>query len=206
MQQYKEYSPTAFDPKGAFLHDDRAEWSVLPLIRTRDTGYFEESNFEAALAILGGESNNVEVHRFGHWGPGWFEIIIVNPNSPEYDKAVDIEKRLESYTLLDESDYCQREFDEYQESWEQYAADDFRRKLHGAFELDFLPYCDNILDLVDNSALMEFWEELHQNGEFFIPEGGGLYFDIDRTVEQLTATEFAAFIRKNRRGAIATSK
>lgn len=79
MQTYAEFRPTAFDRRGAFLDDDRRAWYVLPVTRTRDSGTFDQSNFETALRILGGESETCEVHRFGHWGPGWFEIILVHP-------------------------------------------------------------------------------------------------------------------------------
>ena len=116
MERYKEYRPTPFDHEGAFL-PDQGEWLVAPVIRTRDSGPFEESNFDAALILLGGESDTVEVHRFGHWGPGWFEIILVAPGSPQADTAREIESRLEEYPLLDEDDFSSREYDVAAETW-----------------------------------------------------------------------------------------
>jgi hypothetical protein len=119
MQQYGDYQPTGFDSKGAYL-DDQQDWYVVPVSRTRDTGPLEESNFESALEILGGERTNiVEVHRFGHWGPGWFEIIIVNPRAGKtMKKALSIEASLEDYPILDEEDWSEREWEAMAETWE----------------------------------------------------------------------------------------
>ena len=118
MQKYKEFQPTCFDSKGAFL-DDQQNWPVLPVGRTRDSDPLDNSNFETALELLGGERNNiVEVHRFGHWGPGWFEIIIINPKAGKTLKiAESIERSLEDYPILDEQDFYEREHEEANEIW-----------------------------------------------------------------------------------------
>lgn len=117
METYSKFAPTGFDPAGAFLDDDRQDWLVVPVSRTRDTGPLEESNFDAALEMLGGESDDVEVHRFGHWGPGWFEIIIVRPGSEAETAAKEIESRLEDYPLLDEDDASERETEAANDVW-----------------------------------------------------------------------------------------
>jgi hypothetical protein len=67
MKKYKDYSPTEFDCKGLNL-PDKQEWLVVPVMQTRDSGPLELSNFRTALKMLCDESENVEVHRFGHWG------------------------------------------------------------------------------------------------------------------------------------------
>ena len=119
MQKYKNFAPTGFDPRGAFLPDQQ-EWLVLPVSRNRDTGAFEESNFETALKWLGGERQNIcEVHRFGHWGPGWFEIIIVNPKAGKTVKiAESIATSIADYPILDDMDFSERELEEQNETWE----------------------------------------------------------------------------------------
>jgi len=81
MQTYSEYAPTSFDHKGLLL-PDRQDWLVL-IGRNRDSECLVNSNFDCALAQLGGESDHVEVHNFGHWACGWLEIIIVKPDRPE---------------------------------------------------------------------------------------------------------------------------
>ena len=126
MIRYRDYSPTPVDPKGLLgeYHNIDDFW-VVPVSRTRDTGPFYDSNFEAALAMLGGESQDVQVHRFGHWGPGWFEIILVNPANAEKVKiAEEIEASLEEYPLLDETDFCSREWEAKLDSWRWYSLQD----------------------------------------------------------------------------------
>jgi hypothetical protein len=99
--------------------DDRQNWRVLPVSRTRDSGPLDESNFDAALRALGGEGEHVEVHRFGHWGPGWFEIILISPDAPEgvLITAGEIVSALESCSVLDEDDYREREEEIVLEAW-----------------------------------------------------------------------------------------
>jgi hypothetical protein len=119
MEQYRNWSPTAFDPKGLNGDaNDVSDWYVVPCIRTRDSRELEASNFETALEMLGGEGQDVQVHRFGHWGPGWFEIILVRPECKAYVEAVDIESNLEDYPVLDEEDYSRREYEAAADLWE----------------------------------------------------------------------------------------
>lgn len=81
MKTYSEFRPTSFDSKGLGL-EDRQDWLVAPVSHTRDSGVLEECNWNVVLADLQENgSEDVEVHRFGHWGPGWFEIVLVRPGS-----------------------------------------------------------------------------------------------------------------------------
>jgi len=107
------------DGRGAFL-DDRQDWFVVGVIRTRDSGCLEESNFQAAEERLGkvGEcGEDWENHRFGHWGPGWFEILLVRPGSACEAEGKAIEDALEGYPVLDEVDLSQREIQLAEETW-----------------------------------------------------------------------------------------
>jgi hypothetical protein len=118
MQEYKEFRPTSFDPKGLAL-EDQQNWLVLPCSQNRDSDVLAKSNFEVALLELGGEGEHVEVHRFGHWGPGWFEIIIVDPASEKHVKiAEEIENSLADYPVLDESHFSESEWEAKIAWWE----------------------------------------------------------------------------------------
>jgi hypothetical protein len=118
---YRDFAPTGLDPAGAFL-PERQEWRVCPTSHTRDSEAIERANFESALEILGGESETVEVHLFGHWGPGWLEIIIVHPSR---ESEVDsIEASLEDYPVLDEEKLSDLEYSESCEDWERFACSD----------------------------------------------------------------------------------
>lgn len=197
MQTYAKHRPTSYDPAGAFLDDDRQSWLVVPVMQTRDSGPFDLSNFAAALEMLGGESETVEVHRFGHWGPGWYEIIIIEPSSPQAAIAEEIERRLQDYPLLDEDDCSRREWNDYEKSWDQWAASDFRRELIKEFGLECKP-AESCLDDCDNDTLREFYELLTPSGEFYICESSGVSIRVSHAVERCTRSDLAKFLRSIR--------
>lgn len=106
------WSPNGgLDSAANYMGPDLSAWCRGPS-RSRDSEILEESNFEAALERLGGEREGiVEVHRFGHWACGWFESIMVNPKRKTVIKILkEIHDDLESYPVLDESDYSEREY------------------------------------------------------------------------------------------------
>ena len=153
MKKFKDFQPTAMDSKGVGS-EGQEDWLVLPTSRTRDTGPLEESNFAAALERLGGESDTVQVHRFGHWGPGWFEIIVVHPSRES--EAEEIEKSLENYPSLDEDDMSRRESEEAWEDWKNWGESEFKDIIKGLVELD--EEQEDMLDYhVDLAAL---WREV----------------------------------------------
>jgi len=116
---YREWSPTSLDSKGLCGEDNGvSDFYVAPVMRTRDSRPMEESNFASALERLGGETDKVQVHRFNHWGPGWFEIILVdNKDAEKVEGLRDIYKSLDNYPLLDEEDFSRREWEGASEYW-----------------------------------------------------------------------------------------
>jgi len=60
----------------------------------------------------------VEVHRFGHWACGWFEIILVRPDTNAAKTAEEIEAALADYPILDECDHSEREMGAANETWQ----------------------------------------------------------------------------------------
>lgn len=116
MQAYKDFRPTGFDPRGISLPDQQ-NWLVLPCGQNRDSNALDRSNFECALEELGGESDAVEIHRFGHWACGWFEIIIVDPASEKAAIAFEIEAALENYPVLNEEHFSELEYSEVSDYW-----------------------------------------------------------------------------------------
>lgn len=121
MQKYKDFQPTAFDSKANFMAwdsdgiEDIQEFFIV-LGRNRDSDLLTESNWDAALKILGGESNTLQIHRFGHWACGWYELMLIHPSREAEGQA--IENDLESYPVLDEDDFSEREFNQACEIWE----------------------------------------------------------------------------------------
>ena len=145
FKRYGEHSPTPFD-RNINIDDgetERSQWFIMPVTQNRDSQCLDQSNFAAFLKGLGGESESVEVHRFGHWGPGWYEIIIVHPDSPVLDEAYDMARALEDYPVLDEEDNGRRESEEAEETWDNHACGEFRKACINALE--------GSLDEVDDS-------------------------------------------------------
>jgi len=93
------------------------DWYML-VGRSRDSSVLEQSNFDAALKLLGGESETVQIVRFNHWAVGWIEELMISPeDSRAVEIALDIKTQLESYPVLDESDFSQREYNQAVEYW-----------------------------------------------------------------------------------------
>ena len=90
--------------------------------RHRDSDDLTESNFRTALKELGDEegeeTETVFIVREGHFLVGWVEWIAVHKSDKEaVAKLTEIEERLESYPVLDEEDWCERESDSANETW-----------------------------------------------------------------------------------------
>ena len=118
MRHWIVNGPTIFDNADNYEGKDLSSLLVVPVSRARDSGPLDESNFEEALRLLGGESATVQVHRFGHWACGWYELLLVDPADAVAVKVGgEIESRLEDYPVLDEEDFSQREWNEAEESW-----------------------------------------------------------------------------------------
>jgi len=122
-----------------------SEWHnhIAILGRSRDSQILEQSNFEVALAELGGESDcecdendchcPVIITRSSHWAVGWVEELRVAIHDTKKLKiALKLLNRLDEYPILDESDYSERELDEVNETWEynsRYMIKDFLKDL-----------------------------------------------------------------------------
>lgn len=92
--------------------------------RSRDSDILAESNFEAALQLLGGQSKHVRIMRASHWGCGWFETILVSKRSKKKCAILfDMYKWLQNYPLLDDTDYFERERAELDETLRYYEGD-----------------------------------------------------------------------------------
>jgi hypothetical protein len=191
MIRYSEYRPTAFDTRGLAL-DTQQHWLVMPVIQTRDSEALEQSNFASALEQLGGESESVQVHRFGHWANGWFEIIIIDPtDESKVQIAESIESTLEDYPVLDEEDLSRRENDEYEYAWEHHLPSDFAHVLGAHFGLSE----DTVYAMCD-MPLKELYEELLPSGDWW--EENGMCSRMKHAAENCTRERLAAFLKQHR--------
>ena len=106
-----------------YIGETYFDYYVL-LSRNRDSGLVEESNFQSALKMLNGESDTVKVIRFSHWLCGWIEVILIHESDKvSVDKGNEIEESLESYPILDEDDFYEREKERREEILEEIRRD-----------------------------------------------------------------------------------
>ena len=205
MNPYKKHRPTGFDPAGAFLDEDRQEWLVVRVSRNRDSDCIAESNFHSFLEGLGGESDDVEVHRFGHWGPGWYEIIIINPKaSAIVALAQEMEDALEDYPVLDEQDLSERESKAEQEAWDSWARRDFSSDLkhkvesdwNGTSEHGYQPKeIDDGFDLLTEENIDCLWHNGADKADWVCQhESGGASFNIEGVLKRINIDEVVEMI------------
>jgi hypothetical protein len=90
---------------------------VIGVIQTRDSDALERSNFRVAERMLSPHADDYETHRFRHWGPGWYEIILVRPNSPAHAIAQTLTDKLRDYPILNEDDHSELEQEEAYRVW-----------------------------------------------------------------------------------------
>lgn len=191
LQRYGDYRPTQFDPRGLALPDQQ-DWLVAPVIQTRDSEPLEASNFATFLAALDGESDTVEVHRFGHWANGWFEIILIDPkDTARVERAEELGNALADYPVLDETDLSAREWTEYEASWRNGAAHDMRHALKDKFRLGELSHVYDLLHDADPDQMREYYESLEPSETY----GADCWPSIKSAMRNATRENLAAWLR-----------
>lgn len=117
---HEQMTGNSIDNYSNFIGDieDIKDFFVF-LSQSRDSDPLERSNFKSALKALGGESKTVQVHRFGHWGCGWYEVILIDPtNVDAINEAEEIINSLEDYPVVDEDGYSASQNDEINDYWD----------------------------------------------------------------------------------------
>lgn len=141
FQTLNEWSPTQFDHP--IRDPDAGDWLVCPCIITRDSPAIDRVNHDAVKAALDRAGVQWETRRRGHWGPGWYEVIVAEPTDAARAVIADIVACLADYPVLDDEALSQAEAEEAAESWAAWGARDFVDWLaaeHGLHEatIDFL--------------------------------------------------------------------
>ena len=96
----------------------RSSWYLAPVSRNRESDCLSLSNFDAALERLGGESDTVIIANFGHWACGWYELILIDPaDKKAVSEAESIQADMDSYPVLNEGDFSEREWEEATRVW-----------------------------------------------------------------------------------------
>jgi hypothetical protein len=137
---YSQFSPTPFDHNIPI--EDRNDWIVAPVSRNRDSGILTESNWICQLDALELVMAEYEIHRFGHWANGWFEIVLVHPDHIEV--VEELEAALIDYPILDEAHYCRTEAEAIDDYWHKMHMSDRIKLCHSEGESIFSARNDRV--------------------------------------------------------------
>ncbi len=119
MKPYSEFRPTGFDTRGLNAEDVGADWLVV-VGQNRDSNALDRSNFAVAVESMGPldpEDKDHAIRRFGHWACGWFELLLVRPDTACAKEGASIEAALADYPVLNEEDFSAEEQGEADEVW-----------------------------------------------------------------------------------------
>jgi hypothetical protein len=90
---------------------------VGPVSRHRDSEPLDESNFRVILRHLQSIDPRVAAERFGHWGVGWIEEIVIPLDNSAVIHGVEAwVPALQDYPVANEEDYAQLEADQAADS------------------------------------------------------------------------------------------
>lgn len=111
-ERFGDSRPTQFDRRhGSFAAaDDHANWFVVAG-QNRDSKALEKSNFECITDSLKAiDEECYVIHSFGHWGCGWYEVLVVDPNNKAAcDEAERILAALADYPCVDDQHYSAKQ-------------------------------------------------------------------------------------------------
>lgn len=110
-------NPGAFDSMSNYMGAIPEDHLLVLMTRNRDSETLTESNWICALEELGGEGENVEIHRFGHWACGWWEALCVRRGSDQEKTAQEIAASLTDYLVLNEEHFSEMETEEADRTW-----------------------------------------------------------------------------------------
>ena len=132
--RHRDYAPTQFDHH--IVLDDQEDWLVAPVSITRDTQCSVTlSNWAAIQEDLEREGIDYDIHRFGHWGPGWFEIILIEPTEKAAEWLYDTKGALADYPVLDESKMSEIESEQEMDAWDGWLYRDFEDALEDRLDI-----------------------------------------------------------------------
>ena len=191
MQKYAEWSPTGFDPAGLNC-EDQQDWLVLPIGLKRDSGALEKANWEAAQDRLPGPDGGAwEIHHFGHWACGWFEIMLLRPGSDAIEVGGNIEEEMNNgYPVLDEELLMQYETEDADESWDCWAREEAWSALEALLPEELAEALNDDREVYLKDRFLDedqISNELYSNSEYYSTNEGTSW---DRYGEEETLKAF----------------
>lgn len=117
IQRYGNFTPTSFDPH---ICNELDHLYIAPAGLNRDSGILQTSNWEVVTQDILGKATHDEtqIHRFGHWACGWFELLLVHPNDDAALQCADEwAASLSDYPVASDEHFSEMEWEAKVEYW-----------------------------------------------------------------------------------------
>jgi hypothetical protein len=177
---YSEFAPTGFDRHINIDDDDgdsREDWIVAPVGIDRDTACaITLSNWQCCIDDLESSDIEYEIHRFGHWANGWFEILLIKPTERGAAWIYDTERAIADYPILDEMKLSELEHDHESEAFDNWAESELNGAIESALDIELSDYLTiDFLGILSERACV-YWEHARD----------GASIDVDRCADVAT--------------------
>jgi len=176
-----------------------------PVGRNRDSDLLTQSNWDQQWDALkafradvpGADEVSPVAVCENHWAVGWVEwVAIHDSNGPALREADRLAARMESRPVLNEEDWSNREWEDYEKRWKDYGFDGVLTGIRDAFKLSYSTYW--AMEEFNQDATREFFESLIPSGEYFRPDSDGVSIRTDSAIRNLDRDTLAKFLRSQR--------
>lgn len=203
LERWSTDGPTAFDSAANYGGDDMGATYVAPVSINRDTAdALTLSNWRVVTDDLEPlcEHDESGIHRFGHWGCGWYELFLIHESDVKALEAADAwAASLADYCVADEGALSEVEHEAECEAWDNWAASDWRDAVEKRLkELAAPPadadcyWSDEVMEAVSDEALAALWAEVSQELNWSVQhESDGPRFNFEGGAELLTLEDLS---------------
>lgn len=124
LETYDGFKPTGFD---SHICSELDSFYIAPVSISRDASTLAQCNWDVVTEDILNRARHdeTEIHRFGHWGCGWFEMLLIHPSDIDALKCADEWAcSLEQYPIADEDKLSEREYEAACDYWERMSLSD----------------------------------------------------------------------------------
>jgi len=135
-----------------YMGENLSDYYVI-VGRNRDSNYVDQSNFDTATKLLGGENEpEVIIGHFGHWACGWVELLLIHKDAKKelFELAERIPDMIDEDIILDWENYDEIRQPEIDRLYQEIKNDieNGNRKYWDCWGVDETMTDDELMDLV----------------------------------------------------------
>jgi len=124
LNTYDGHRPTPWD---GHVCSELDAFYMAPISQNRDSDCLTRSNWIVGTEeiLKASQHEETEVHRFGHWACGWYEMLLIHPaDLPALRVAAAMAADLENYPVLSDEHLTELEYEEAAEYWQRCSVSD----------------------------------------------------------------------------------